>query len=373
MSAGPNDIGLTLAGCRERQARLRRQIESLGVEAALIVDPRHVYYFSGYFVRRIFSPVLLIERDGPTVLSIPLPPDYDVAADETVLYASNHLGTLVDDQLGASVEALSRRLSGQERIGLDIPLKLIAGVDSDATRSTVVDLAPTMLTLRRSKDADEVAFLKRIIEATEAAYAFAVNELSAGRTEVELFAGMQQAAVLHLGEGIGDFGNDFQIGAVGSLPRRRAAREGEAAILDVTVECRGYRSDMCRTLIVGSASSAQREAHAKILEVLADVESAAEPGASCRRLYESAKSLLEGFRGWSFPHHLGHGIGMGQHEAPRLNPHWDDTLQVGDVFTVEPGLYSPELRAGVRVEQVYHLSPQGLEVLTAFPTGLDGR
>ena len=43
--------------------------------------------------------------------------------------------------------------------------------------------------------------------------------------------------------------------------------------------------------------------------------------------------MLDGFSGWTFKHHLGHGIGLCNHEAPRLNPRWNDTLEVGDVFT----------------------------------------
>jgi Xaa-Pro dipeptidase len=80
--------------------------------------------------------------------------------------------------------------------------------------------------------------------------------------------------------------------------------------------------------------------------------------------------MLEGFGGWSFPHHLGHGIGLSAHESPYLNPHWDDRFQAGDVFTVEPGLYGTDLAPGVRVEEIYHLSASGLRRLTRFPTGL---
>ena len=54
----------------------------------------------------------------------------------------------------------------------------------------------------------------------------------------------------------------------------------------------------------------------------------------------------------------------------RLNPEWDDTLDTGDVFTVEPGLYGPELRAGLRIEEMYYLTESGLQKLTTFPTDL---
>lgn len=80
--------------------------------------------------------------------------------------------------------------------------------------------------------------------------------------------------------------------------------------------------------------------------------------------------MLEGFEGWSFPHHLGHGIGLCPHEAPRLNPHWDDTFEVGDTFTAEPGLYHPSLKAGLRIEENFLVTENGVEKLSNFSTDL---
>jgi Xaa-Pro aminopeptidase len=55
------------------------------------------------------------------------------------------------------------------------------------------------------------------------------------------------------------------------------------------------------------------------------------------------------------------------HEAPHLNPHWDDYFEEGDVFAAEPGLYDPEqLRAGMRIENNYRVTNSGVELLTPF-------
>ena len=240
------------------------------------------------------------------------------------------------------------------------------------SEAELVDIADVMLALRRSKDDDEVTLLCSAIDATEAAYRYAQQALEPGITEVELFAGMQQAAVAHVGETIGEFGNDFQIGAVGSPPRRRAAQKGEVAIFDVTVVVRGYCSDMCRSFVVGGEPSDQQlKAYERIMQVLSSVEQAAGPGYPCKRLYEEARDTLDGYEGWVFKHHLGHGIGLNPHEAPRLNPHCDDTFQVGDVFTAEPGLYGPDLKAGLRIEENYLVTQSGLQKLTSFRTRLN--
>ena len=76
-----------------------------------------------------------------------------------------------------------------------------------------------------------------------------------------------------------------------------------------------------------------------------------DPEVSCRELFERAKALLDEYHPGAFFHHLGHGVGLYPHEAPHLNPNWDDRFAVGDVFTVEPGLYTEALRAGIRIEE----------------------
>jgi Xaa-Pro aminopeptidase len=361
--------GLTTLGCKARQQRLRQSLAEHHLDAALICDRRHVHYLASYWHRSLFAPVALITREGYAVLSAPLPPEGEAAVDETVVYESNRLGTLVDDQLGAAVRAIGDRLTGIRRLGSDGPVP--PWLPSELDVATIEDLTGVLLAMRRRKDPDELAMLRFAVAAAEAAYRYALETLEPGRTEVDLFAGMQAEAARYVGEPAGEFGNDFQIGATGSPPRRRPARAGEVAIFDLSVVVRGYSCDMCRSFVVGRRpSKAQVEAHRRVMDVLGRVQRAAGPGASCAALYEDARAMLQGYHGWVFPHHLGHGIGLCAHEAPRLNPHWDDTLQPGDVFTAEPGLYGEDLRAGVRVEEIYHVSPTGLEKLTGFPTEL---
>jgi Xaa-Pro aminopeptidase len=358
--------GLTTDGCRARQRALREYLLRDRLDAALVCDRRHVHYLTGYWCPAVFSAAALVERDGPTTLVTPHPPECEPAADVLLHYPAQQRATLIDDQLGAAIEPLAVSSRRFARTGVDGPV--LPWVHPAATWT---DLRPMLLALRRRKHADEMALLRQAIAATEAAYAYAFGALRPGVTEVELFAGMQAAAAEVAGEVLGEFGNDFQIGSPGGPPRRRPVGAGEVAVFDLSVTLRGYRSDMCRSFIVGrQPTPAQADARERILTVLQFVEQTVRTGMSCRQLYADAAGQLEGYRGWSFPHHLGHGIGLGAHEAPRLNPEWDDMFQVGDVFTAEPGLYGPDLSAGLRIEEIYHLTEAGLEKLTTFPTEL---
>ena len=88
-------------------------------------------------------------------------------------------------------------------------------------------------------------------------------------------------------------------------------------------------------------------------------------------MFEEVQEILDPSPDGVFNHHLGHGIGLAPHEGPHLNPNWDDVFEVGDVFTAEPGLYDPtRLKAGMRLENDYLVTEQGVELLTPFNLGL---
>ena len=69
-------------------------------------------------------------------------------------------------------------------------------------------------------------------------------------------------------------------------------------------------------------------------------------------------------------HHGGHGVGTRVHEAPDLNRDRDDRFEVGNVFSCEPGGYSDELRQGIRVENTFLITENGVENLSEYPLNL---
>lgn len=343
--------------CLERQETLRERADRRGIDAVLILDRRHVHYLTGFWARSAFQPALFLRGGKRAELAVPFAAAIETA-DVTVYQAATN-GTLVDAPLDVAVESLG--LAQDLTIGCDGPL---AGRD-------VVVIVDELLAMRRQKWPDEVEMLRRGCAVAAAGYEFARGAIVPGLTEVELFAGVLGAVTIAAGEPVGEIGNDFQSGAPGGPPRDRPMQAGELLPLDLGVPLRGYVADLCRTIAVGGApTAAQRDAHARVLDVLDAFEQRARPGASCRELHAWSRTQLHGFAGATFTHHLGHGVGLSPHEAPRLNDHWDDELRPGDVVAVEPGLYHPDLRAGVRVEQLYVVKEAGIERLSDAATGL---
>jgi len=348
------NLNLNLNACSSRWFRLRDRLREQGLDTALIMDRRLVHYFTGYWhysANNLAAAILPVER--PRILIAPIEVER-AAVDITLAYEANRLCTLVDDQAGALLSVARPLLTG--KVGCDWWLP-------EAT-----DLKPILYAMRRTKDPDEVAMLRKAIACCDAAYAKAKELLRPGVSEMHLYAQLLAAASEEAGEPIGDFGNDFQSGTPGGLPRQRAVEEGEMAIYDLTAIYRGYCCDLCRSFVVGGQpSDAQRKAYRLILDAFRYIEATVKPGKSCKELYQEVFAMLDGQHGWRFPHHLGHGIGLNPHEAPRLNPNWDDVYQPGDTFTAEPGLYGEDLKGGIRIEQNYLVTEKGLERLSHFP------
>jgi Xaa-Pro aminopeptidase len=236
---------------------------------------------------------------------------------------------------------------------------------------SLVDLEPALFYLRRRKESDELARIRKAIAATGTMYRLAREIVRPGVIELEVFNQLQAAAVCEFGEMLTGTGNDYACNAKGGPPRNRQAQAGELYILDLGPAFRGYFADNCRTLAVGGEpTDAQYRAWERIAAVFPIIERSVKPGVRCKAVYERVKAMLDDFLPGSFDHHLGHGIGLFPHEAPHLNSQWDDVFEEGDVFTAEPGLYSPELRAGIRLENDYLVSATGVELLSDFPLAL---
>jgi Xaa-Pro aminopeptidase len=96
------------------------------------------------------------------------------------------------------------------------------------------------------------------------------------------------------------------------------------------------------------------------------------PGCPARALWKAVREFMDGHplsRG-TFWHHIGHGVGFGGHEAPRLVPESDHVLRLYDIVSIEPGFYNPSLQGGLRIENTYWITAHGPVQLNQHSTSL---
>lgn len=356
---------LDLTACRDRQRRLVDEMKRLDADLAVLVTPENIRWLTGVWLGPLFSPVAAMDADGHVTLVLPEKRlDAPAAADRVVGYAAQWHSTLRNDQRAASTAALAEALAARPR-RTAVEFSAFGSWLAERLETPRVDIEPTLYELRRYKHADELALMRRAIDANARMYELARREIEPGTHEVELYTQLHAAAVRELAEPLTYFGQDFQCASRGGPPRNRRAEPGELYILDLGVGYRGYFSDNARTFAVGGQPSGEQvRAWEAVVEVFDLIAAEVRPGVSCRQVFEEVQRMLDRHKPWVFNHHLGHGVGLYPHEGPHLNPHWDDRFAAGDVFTAEPGLYHEDLQQGLRIEQNYLVTASGVELLT---------
>jgi len=361
---------LELDDTRKRQRRLLDEMQREALDLVIVTRREMIEWLTGLYYLPLFEPLAALDSVGHCTLTAPSRGPEAGAADKVVTFEAQWTSTLRNDQRSAAADALADALGDgnrPKRIGVEFSSfgPKLAGLFEGAV---FVDVEPALYQLRRHKEPDELKLLSAAIAATGKMYERAREIIEPGINELDVFNELQAAAVRHLGEMLTGTGNDYQSGERGGPPRDRRIEAGELYILDLGPAYRGYFADNCRAVSVDrKPTDEQMAAWEQVVKVFALVESKAKPGYSCKALYDEAKTLLDEHMPGSFTHHLGHGIGLNPHEGPHVNPRWDDYFEEGDVFTIEPGLYDDKLRAGLRLENDYRITHDGVELLSDFP------
>ncbi len=242
----------------------------------------------------------------------------------------------------------------------------------------VLDAQPALARLRMKKSPEEVARIRYATGVTVRAHRAAWKRLRAGLFEYQLAATLT-ARYLEAGCERTAFLPIIGSGTNGVLLHHSRARrrmdQGELVVIDSGAECGGYASDVARTVPVGGRfSKRQREIYDLVLGAHRAVLAAVKPGATLGRaspnsLYKAALDYLDSHGadregrslGRYFTHGIGHHVGLEVHDVGDAAA----PLEPGMVITVEPGVYLPDEKLGVRIEDIVLVTPQGAEVLSA--------
>jgi len=149
-------------------------------------------------------------------------------------------------------------------------------------------------------------------------------------------------------------------------PRDVEIPAGALVVVDWGARYQGYCSDCTRTVATGPVEDEARAVYDLVLRAQRAALDAVRPGPEGKAVDAVARDLIaEAGHGDEFGHGLGHGVGLEVHEGPTLSKKGDKHLAVGNVVTVEPGVYLPG-RFGVRIEDLAVVTDAGPDVLSAY-------
>lgn len=153
-------------------------------------------------------------------------------------------------------------------------------------------------------------------------------------------------------------------------PTEKCLRKNELVVLDLGAILRHYCSDLTRTVYVGRAPARVRRWYQAVLEAKQAALQALRAGQTAGQVDQAARGVLarSGLARY-FTHSTGHGLGIEVHEGPRLGRGQRQEIRVGNVVTLEPGIYVEGV-GGIRIEDDVAVHASGTEVLTSAPTGL---
>jgi Xaa-Pro dipeptidase len=158
-------------------------------------------------------------------------------------------------------------------------------------------------------------------------------------------------------------GRSFGIHAVPAYGAGAFATDG-MSILDCGLKRGGYTTDITMSFVRGEAGAKRESMIALVREAHDSAIAMCAPGVPTRDIAAMVDGIFQA-AGYTMPHALGHGIGLDAHEAPGVNQREENraVLEPGNIITIEPGLYDPDL-GGVRLENDVLITDAGCEVLT---------
>jgi Xaa-Pro aminopeptidase len=376
-------------------AKARTELQAARIDVAVLSSIANVTYASGIEVpipfgagfEMNYGPWLAVVSPHKAILIAPkgaVAPERVAGTGFEVIGVEGWGGWTPSDPRGsffaALREAMTEAAPNPETIGVEMrSLPFAAGefLRTEFPNTRIVEAESSLLSARSIKTAREIALLRRashLADISQTTLAELCRE--AGKSEFEMFAEISRRVFTAAGRDI-PLAGELVTGPRTTTvqypngPRDRATQPGDAALMDLSGRCDGYWFDCTGTYIIGGVepTEAQLRYGSASRDACEAAMAALKPGA---RASDAARAAEAAFASYGLPnaHYAGHQIGVTVNEPPRLVPYDETDIQVGMVFSVEPGAYEgPGGTFGARSEKMVLVTESGPEVLSTFKWG----
>lgn len=350
-------------------------LKEQNLDAAFITTPDNVFYVSGFRSNpheRLLG-VLVFQNAEPLMIL----PQMEVPDARNAGWNFDVVGHQDTDQPWQLLkQAIENKKLTPSQIAIEkshMTVERLEAIQELYPDVTFTRLDDQLNSMRVVKDANELAILRDAAAYADYAIEVGVSEIAEGKTELEILTAIELALKK---KGISHMSFDTMVlsgpktASPHGKPGDRKIQKGDLVLFDLGVIYKGYCSDITRTVAFGEPSTKQKEVYETVRKAEQAAVDAVKPGVKAMELDKIARDIItEAGYGEFFTHRLGHGLGISVHEFPSVTGNNEMELIEGMVFTIEPGIYDPNI-TGVRIEDDVVVTKDGVEVLTKYPKKL---
>ncbi len=253
--------------------------------------------------------------------------------------------------------------------------------------------APIMHRIRSRKTAGEVDQIKHAIGITGQAFQRVLGFMRPGVMEYEVEAEITHEFIRNGSRGHAYtpiIGSGFNACVLHYITNDSECRDGDVVLMDFGCEYGGYASDLTRSIPVnGKFTPRQREVYNAVLHVQKEATKLLVPGTFLDEYHRQVGTIMEQqliklglldkkavaeqdpakplYKKY-FMHGTSHFLGLDVHDVGL----WTEPMAEGNVFTVEPGIYIPEEKLGIRIENNVLVTKNGpVDLFAQIPREVD--
>jgi Xaa-Pro aminopeptidase len=386
-------IAISPAEHAARCDALVSEAQEAGLSGVVLFDPYYVLYYAGFAFVPTERPIaLVLGSDGTRTLVVPRL-ELEHASEKSTLdrveYYLEYPGSpRAEDVLAAAIA--SAGLSGAvgaDQDGYPWILGYRGPTLTELCGVSVVRIVDRIERRLAVKSEGEIALIRESVRWGNLAHRLLQRYTRVGATETEVSQRATDEATFAMLDAIGEIyraqsfvssgahaGYRGQIGRNAAIPHALAGnlvfQPGDVLVTGAGAPVWGYLSELERTMFVGDPTPEQERMFEHMVALQDIAFEAIRPGDPCSAVDTAVRAYFEEHELWPhWRHHTGHAIGLRYHEGPFLDSGDDTVIEPGMVFTVEPGLYAPEL-GGFRHSDTVLVTEDGIEILTYYPRDL---
>jgi Xaa-Pro dipeptidase len=368
--------------------RVRALMADEGLDTLVVRAPDNVLYLTNFWGMKGYDACVFPREGEPTLICLEASAE---DADRTAWTGDVRYirGYHESDPRPVPARTLEAALdAAQGKVGLELSLGTQAsdrmvGEPTTFTKAwfdafpDAADAAPLLARARMIKTAQEVARIRIANEIAAQAMHHVRRRIEPGMKESEAAAIWQ--GYVH---GQGTARDDVELALPFSLvwagkgiktftaTSDRPVVEGEPVLFEIWVCADGYWADHTKNLVVGELKAEYAELEEQLMAVYTDIGGCVTSHHPMAELDKTGRRRLAeiGYPGQP-SHPICHGVGARAHEPPYPHQAAGGTFEEGMVLAIEPGVYWPG-GGGLRVEDNFLVTADGIEKLSAFPDGI---